>query len=178
MFALRNVFFLATIASPGLIVSASWVPQWFLNTGGKQPARPSRSNVSECILLFGAFCNGNLGDIIQASTMSRLVKSLASDSMCVWHAHPANEETTNCFQDGRRRSSFFFGWGGSSVQMYMQYCCINMHFHCLSTGDIDCRPSARDKSSTCTYILFVPWQHSMKISWSYGFGYGTFVSSW
>ena len=56
----------------------------------------------------------------------------------------------------------------------MQYCCTNIHFHCLSTGDVDFRPSARDKSSSRSlhyYVFFAPWQHSIRISWSYGFGY-------
>lgn len=57
-------------------------------------------DVSECILLFGAYCNGNMGDVIQASTLSRLVSSVSPEASCVWHAHPSKEALANGFHEG------------------------------------------------------------------------------
>ena len=118
MFAAGYVVFLATVVSSGSVVSTGLMQQRTLNdpkmpgtnvtTGTRQPDS-LRSNVSECILLFGAFCNGNLGDVIQASTMSRLLKSVASDSLCVWHAYPSKEKTTNGFHEG----ALTYVWGSA-----------------------------------------------------------------
>ncbi|CAM9460321.1 unnamed protein product [Ectocarpus sp. 8 AP-2014] len=47
-------------------------------------------DVGECILLFGAFCNGNMGDVIQPMAMERLLASVAPDQ-CFWYAHPGGE---------------------------------------------------------------------------------------
>lgn len=71
---------------------------------------PPAEDVSECILLFGAFCNGNMGDVMQASTMSRLVSNVASHDRCVWHAHPEKEDPANGFREGE-----FFGGNASRV---------------------------------------------------------------
>lgn len=57
-------------------------------------------NVSQCVLLFGAYCNGNMGDVIQASAMARLVADVSSDAQCVWHAHPSKEDSVNGFHEG------------------------------------------------------------------------------
>lgn len=59
-------------------------------------------DVSKCILFFGAYCNGNLGDAIQASTMARLIAKVASEERCVWHAHPSKEVPANGFREGKR----------------------------------------------------------------------------
>ncbi|CAM9773752.1 unnamed protein product, partial [Hapterophycus canaliculatus] len=48
------------------------------------------ANAGDCILLFGAFCNGNLGDVIQPLAMKRLLASLAPEQ-CFWYAHPGVE---------------------------------------------------------------------------------------
>lgn len=61
-----------------------------------------QEDVSECILLFGAYCNGNLGDVIQASTLSRLIANAVSDAVCVWHAHPSKEKIANGFHEGEQ----------------------------------------------------------------------------
>eukprot|EP00904_Undaria_pinnatifida_P004663 jgi/Undpi1/14198/HiC_scaffold_9.g03847.m1 len=55
--------------------------------------------MSDCILLFGAYCNGNMGDVIQASTLSRLVSSVSPEVSCVWHAHPSKEALANGFHE-------------------------------------------------------------------------------
>lgn len=73
-------------------------------------AVPPAEDVSECILLFGAFCNGNMGDVMQASTMSRLVSNVATYDRCVWHAHPGKEDPANGFREGE-----FFGANASRV---------------------------------------------------------------
>lgn len=73
-------------------------------------AVPPAEDVSECILLFGAFCNGNMGDVMQASTMSRLVSNAATHDRCVWHAHPGKEDPANGFREGE-----FFGGNTSRV---------------------------------------------------------------
>ena len=120
MFAVGAVAILATVVFTGSIVSGGLVQQQRVldapkrpgtkkaGTGTRLPDSLRRSNVSDCILLFGAFCNGNLGDVIQASTMSRLVKSVTSDSSCVWHAYPSKENAKNGFHEGVDGVSF---WG-------------------------------------------------------------------
>eukprot|EP00904_Undaria_pinnatifida_P001181 jgi/Undpi1/11063/HiC_scaffold_30.g13361.m1 len=61
------------------------------------------SDISECILLFGAFCNGNMGDVIQPIAMQRLLASVAP-TQCFWYAHPWNEDSVRGFRIGE-----FFG---------------------------------------------------------------------
>lgn len=71
----------------------------------KSPSQvPDNVDVSECILLFAAFCNGNMGDVIQAASMRHLVARLAGREQCIWYAHPAKEDPANGFQEGE-----FFG---------------------------------------------------------------------
>ncbi|CAM9462535.1 unnamed protein product, partial [Hapterophycus canaliculatus] len=48
-------------------------------------------DIGECILLFGAFCSGNMGDVIQPMAMENLLASVAPDQ-CFWFAHPREEE--------------------------------------------------------------------------------------
>lgn len=57
-------------------------------------------DVGECILLFGAYANGNMGDVIQSSTMARLMSNVAPAGTCVWHAHPSKECAENGFHEG------------------------------------------------------------------------------
>lgn len=101
MFAVRKVILLTASISLGSRASASLLQQ---KNGTAWPGANSAMgpNVSECVLLFGAFCNGNLGDVIQASTMSRLITKVAPDSTCIWHAHPSKEKMTNGFREGIR----------------------------------------------------------------------------
>ncbi|CAB1098255.1 unnamed protein product [Ectocarpus sp. CCAP 1310/34] len=61
-------------------------------------------DVGECILLFGAYANGNMGDVIQSSTMGRLMSNVAPAGTCIWHAHPSKESAENGFHEGE-----FFG---------------------------------------------------------------------
>lgn len=102
MFAAGKLIFLIASITSGLRASASLVQQqngtaWSSANSSTDAISP---DVSECVLLFGAFCNGNLGDVIQASTMSRLVTKVASDSTCIWHAHPSKEKMANGFREG------------------------------------------------------------------------------
>ncbi|CAM9490254.1 unnamed protein product [Scytosiphon promiscuus] len=60
---------------------------------------PMDEDLGGCILLFGAYANGNMGDVVQSSTMSRLVSNVAPGT-CIWHAHPSKESTTNGFHEG------------------------------------------------------------------------------
>ncbi|CAM9193464.1 unnamed protein product [Ectocarpus sp. 13 AM-2016] len=59
-------------------------------------------DVGECILLFGAFCNGNMGDVIQPMAMEHLLASVAQDQ-CFWYAHPGVEGV----DQGDRIGEFF-----------------------------------------------------------------------
>lgn len=61
----------------------------------------AEEDVSGCLLLFGAYANGNLGDIIQSSTMARLVSNVAPAGTCIWHAHPSKETTAKGFREGQ-----------------------------------------------------------------------------
>ncbi|CAN0062451.1 unnamed protein product [Scytosiphon promiscuus] len=63
----------------------------------------SWDRVGDCILLFGAFCNGNLGDVIQPLAMKRLLASIAPDQ-CFWYAHPGVETASRGYRVGQ-----FFG---------------------------------------------------------------------
>ena len=65
---------------------------------------PAEEDVSECLLLFGAYANGNLGDIVQSSTMARLMSNVASADTCIWHAHPSKESTAKGFREGTKRT--------------------------------------------------------------------------
>ncbi|CAB1098846.1 unnamed protein product [Ectocarpus sp. CCAP 1310/34] len=56
----------------------------------------------ECMLLFGAFCNGNMGDVIQPMAMEHLLASVAPDQ-CFWYAHPGEEG----IDQGDRIGEFF-----------------------------------------------------------------------
>ncbi|CAM9695268.1 unnamed protein product, partial [Scytosiphon promiscuus] len=70
------------------------------NHASDRRPRPDRSissgdsnlpDVGECILLFGAFCSGNMGDVIESMSMENLLASVAPDQ-CFWYAHPREEE--------------------------------------------------------------------------------------
>lgn len=59
---------------------------------------PEKVDVSQCLLLFGAFCNGNMGDVVQAAAVHRLI-SLRADQ-CVWYAHSEKEDPSRGFREG------------------------------------------------------------------------------
>lgn len=63
---------------------------------------PAERDVSECLLLFGAYANGNMGDIVQSSTMARLMSNVAPPGTCIWHAHPSKETTARGFREGAK----------------------------------------------------------------------------
>ncbi|CAN0182794.1 unnamed protein product [Ectocarpus sp. 6 AP-2014] len=71
-------------------------------------ADPSKAglfdDVGDCILLFGGFCNGNMGDVVQPIAMHDLLASVAPDQ-CFWYAHPAGEAP----ERGDRIGEFFGG---------------------------------------------------------------------
>lgn len=74
-------------------------------TAGGKPYRPTsfpdaEEDVGGCILLFGAYANGNLGDVIQSSTMARLISNVAPENTCIWYGHPSKESTANGFHEG------------------------------------------------------------------------------
>lgn len=68
---------------------------------------PEDVDVSNCLLWFGAFCNGNMGDVAQVASITRLMSHL---EQCIWFAHPAKEEPTRGFHEG-----WFFGDDESRV---------------------------------------------------------------
>lgn len=69
-----------------------------------QTTIPEDVDVSECIVLFAAFCNGNMGDVAQAASMRHLIDGLTEVEHCVWYAHPVKEDPANGFSEGE-----FFG---------------------------------------------------------------------
>lgn len=81
-------------------------------------------DVSECILLFGAYCNGNMGDVIQASTLSRLVSSVSPEASCVWHAHPSKEALANGFHEGMIKSTRYSTHTNISLLVVYRYLAI------------------------------------------------------
>ncbi|CAM9922247.1 unnamed protein product [Ectocarpus sp. 4 AP-2014] len=62
------------------------------------------TDVSDCILLYGAFCNGNMGDVIQPQAMENLLAMLVPEQ-CFWYAHPWGEYHMR----GHRLGEFFSG---------------------------------------------------------------------
>ncbi|CBJ28751.1 conserved unknown protein [Ectocarpus siliculosus] len=76
-------------------------------------ADPSKAglfdDVGDCILLFGGFCNGNMGDVVQPIAMQDLLASVAPDQ-CFWYAHPADEDVERGYRIGE-----FFGGDDSKV---------------------------------------------------------------
>lgn len=70
----------------------------------QQQRVPENIDVSECIVLFAAFCNGNMGDVVQAASMRHLVDDLMAAEQCIWYAHPLKEDPANGFREGE-----FFG---------------------------------------------------------------------
>ncbi|CAN0183456.1 unnamed protein product [Ectocarpus sp. 6 AP-2014] len=66
-------------------------------------------DVGDCILLFGGFCNGNMGDVVQPIAMHDLLASVAPDQ-CFWYAHPADEDVERGYRIGE-----FFGGDDSKV---------------------------------------------------------------
>ena len=156
MFAVRAVVVLATVVLSGSMASGGLVLQRILDapkmpgTNASTSARlpdTLRSNVSDCILLFGAFCNGNLGDVIQASTMSRLVKSVTSDSLCVWHAYPSKENAANGFQEGMHAFYFLGGWGDSAVEIWIIENIVLLLIHTFSVLSLQLKKLRRHKSA-------------------------------
>lgn len=82
------------------------VPQLMRPSESYDPTKvPDTIDVSECILLFGAFCNGNMGDVMQAASMRNLINGLAMTQPCIWYAHPVKENFGNGFGEGE----FFVG---------------------------------------------------------------------
>ncbi|CAM9285887.1 unnamed protein product [Ectocarpus fasciculatus] len=73
--------------------------QWVTMGTGSSSVSP---DVDGCILLFGAFCNGNMGDVIQPMAMEHLLASVAPDQ-CFWYAHPGVESV----DQGNRIGEFF-----------------------------------------------------------------------
>eukprot|EP00752_Nemacystus_decipiens_P010080 g8982.t1 len=67
-------------------------------------------DVSECILLFGAFCNGNMGDVVQPISMEHLLASVLPPEQCYYYAHPVDEDPSRKFSMGK-----FFGRDESKV---------------------------------------------------------------
>ena len=96
----------------GLLLCSSWIVQSNISADFSAHHDHPRSlllegiaqdeDMSDCILLFGAYCNGNMGDVIQASTLSRLVSSVSPEVSCVWHAHPSKEALANGFHEGKQ----------------------------------------------------------------------------
>lgn len=71
-----------------------------LAASSRHPFPAIEVDVGECILLFGAYANGNMGDVIQSSTMGRLMSNVAPAGTCIWHAHPSKESAENGFHEG------------------------------------------------------------------------------
>lgn len=61
----------------------------------------AEEDVAECLLLFGAYANGNMGDVVQSATMQRLFTNVAPGT-CIWHSHPSKEAPSRGFHEGKR----------------------------------------------------------------------------
>ncbi|CAM9316275.1 unnamed protein product [Ectocarpus fasciculatus] len=68
------------------------------------PSKAGLADVGDCILLFGGFCNGNMGDVVQPIAMEDLLAAVAPDQ-CFWYAHPVGEDP----ERGYRIGEFFGG---------------------------------------------------------------------
>lgn len=77
-----------------MAVSAEWSPS------PPTSFPDAEEDVSGCILLFGAYANGNMGDVIQSSTMARLISNVAPENTCIWLGHPGKESAANGFHEG------------------------------------------------------------------------------
>ena len=64
-------------------------------------------DVGGCLLLFGAYANGNMGDVVQSSTMQRLFTQVAPEGTCIWHSHPSKEDPSKGFHEGTRKKRSF-----------------------------------------------------------------------
>jgi len=63
------------------------------------PAVAAGEDVGGCLLFFGAYANGNMGDVVQSSTMQRLFTKVAPGT-CIWHSHPSKEAPSKGFHEG------------------------------------------------------------------------------
>eukprot|EP00903_Cladosiphon_okamuranus_P011257 g10615.t3 len=82
------------------------------------PAAPLQTidwsaGMEDCILLFGAFCNGNMGDVVQPISMEHLLASVVPPDQCFYYAHPRGEDHSKGFRIGE-----FFG-GNTSRLTYL-----------------------------------------------------------
>lgn len=94
-----------------LLRAEATVPQLMRPSEYYDPTKvPDSIDVSECILLFAAFCNGNMGDVMQAASMRNLINGLTMTQPCIWYAHPDKEIFANGFGEGE-----FFGGDSSHI---------------------------------------------------------------
>eukprot|EP00903_Cladosiphon_okamuranus_P011259 g10617.t1 len=72
--------------------------------------RGNFADVRDCILLFGAFCNGNMGDVVQHISMEHILSSVAPTDQCFYYAHHRGENSSKGFRIGE-----FFGGDRSKL---------------------------------------------------------------
>ncbi|CAM9929519.1 unnamed protein product [Pylaiella littoralis] len=88
-----------------LVLSIALLLSGIAISSASKPRRPNsfpdiEEDVGGCLLLFGAYANGNMGDVIQSSTMARLFSNAAPENTCIWLGHPSKESPANGFHEG------------------------------------------------------------------------------